>query len=185
MCRNVCWSGSSVVKASNVFFTFALYLFIRTSGEKKTVFVSHNLRCNRKPDQDTIVPRWNPFFFFFIDDAFSKNWVIAVSPFRPQDGHRTHLMRNDSCGRTTGPWVRRSGTFSARLRLPSQPLVPSSTPECFFMIVAFGEVLLCASVYELMTLLCPPVETHCQHSGSGAAKLQCDSDQWGFLKLTP
>lgn len=64
--------------------------------------------------------------------------------------------------------------------LPSQPLVPSSTPECFFMILAFREVLLCASVYELMTLLCPPKETHCRHSGSGAAKLQYDSDQWLF-----
>lgn len=72
------------------------------------------------------------------------------------------------------------GTLSAPLLLPSQPLVPSSTPECFFMILAFREVLLCASVYELMTLLCPPMETHCQHSGSGAAKLQYDSDQWLF-----
>lgn len=48
------------------------------------------------------------------------------------------------------------------------------------MILAFREVLLCASVYELMTLLCTPMETHCQHGGSGAAKLQYDSDQWLF-----
>lgn len=40
--------------------------------KKKTVFVSHNLRCNRKPDQDTIVPRWNPFFFFYWRCFFQK-----------------------------------------------------------------------------------------------------------------
>lgn len=76
--------------------------------------------------------------------------------------------------------MRRSGTLSAPLLLPSQPLLPSSTPECFSMILAFREVLLCASVYELMTLVCPPMETHGRHSDSGAAKLQYDSDQWPF-----
>lgn len=125
---------------------------------------------SKKPDRSTLSLREKKHLFLPDETVLSNMWVRPVSALSPQFCHKSCLMRNGSCGRSAGLWVGHSGTLSAPLLLPSQPLVPSSTPECFFMSLAFREVLLCASVYELMTLRCPPMETRCQHGGSGAAK---------------